>query len=99
MWRKKIVCKNLQSINIDIANKISDYRIVVEPREFYALVPGAERLKPTHTTPIPGVFLAGDYTCQRYLATMEGAVYSGRLAATAILKPVDKLPTHNRSLF
>jgi 15-cis-phytoene desaturase len=67
-------------------DKVTDYRVVVEPREFYALVPGSERLKPTQETPIPGLYLAGDYTRQRYLATMEGAVYSGRLAATAILK-------------
>ena len=33
-----------------------------------------------------GIVLAADYTKQRYLATMEGAVYSGRLAANLILK-------------
>jgi 15-cis-phytoene desaturase len=82
----EIVCSDLDSIGIHIRDKILDYRIVVEPREFYALVPGAEALKPTQQTPIQGLYLAGDYTRQRYLATMEGAVYSGKLAAQAVLK-------------
>jgi 15-cis-phytoene desaturase len=81
-----IVCTDLDAIGVSVRDKVTDYRVVVEPREFYALVPGSERLKPTQETPIPGLYLAGDYTRQRYLATMEGAVYSGRLAAKAILK-------------
>ncbi|MCY4359168.1 MAG: FAD-dependent oxidoreductase, partial [Cyanobacteria bacterium MAG APA_bin_95] len=31
-------------------------------------------------------FLAGDYTRQRYMASMEGAVLSGKLCAQAILR-------------
>jgi 15-cis-phytoene desaturase len=82
----KMVCDDFDRINIPIRNKITDYRIVIEPQEFYALIPGMEWLKPTQATVIPGLYLAGDYTRQRYLATMEGAVYSGRLAAKAVLK-------------
>ena len=43
---------------------------------------GARR--PTQRTPIKNFYLAGDYTKQKYLASMEGAVYSGKLAAEAV---------------
>lgn len=81
----EIVCRDFERIKIPIREKVTDYRIVIEPMEFYALVPGAEQLKPTQKTVIPGLYLAGDYTRQRYLSTMEGAVYSGKLAARAVL--------------
>jgi 15-cis-phytoene desaturase len=84
----KNVCDDFDRINVPIRNKITDYRLVEEPQEFYALIPGMESLKPTQKTPIPGLHLAGDYTRQRYLATMEGAVYSGYLAAKSVLKQV-----------
>lgn len=84
----KIVLYDFDRISIPIRDKVTDYRIITEPRDFYALVPNAERLKPTQETVIPGLYLAGDYTKQRYLATMEGAVYSGRLAAKAVMDRV-----------
>merc|ERR1712224_122645 len=37
-------------------------------------------------TPIKNFFLAGDFTKQRYLASMEGAVLSGKLCANEIVK-------------
>jgi 15-cis-phytoene desaturase len=80
------VIKDLEAIGIFIRDTILDSRIVIEREDFYALVPGAEKLKPTQQTPLRGLILAGDYTRQRYLATMEGAVYSGKLAARLIIK-------------
>lgn len=53
--------------------------------DFYDLGVGHEHLRPPQRTPIPGLTLAGDYTRQRYLATMEGATYSGELAAASVL--------------
>ncbi|MFM9109713.1 MAG: 15-cis-phytoene desaturase [Prochlorococcaceae cyanobacterium] len=50
----------------------------------YKPVPGCQQLRPDQTSPIANFFLAGDYTMQRYLASMEGAVLSGRLCAEAI---------------
>ena len=47
-------------------------------------MPGCQALRPDQTSPIANFFLAGDYTMQRYLASMEGAVLSGRLCADAI---------------
>lgn len=63
------------------ADNVLSYRKVVIPHDFYLLSPGAEALRPAQKTPIPGLFLAGDYTRQKYLATMEGAAYSGKRAA------------------
>jgi 15-cis-phytoene desaturase len=61
------------------------YRIINHPHDFYAMEPGTESLRPDQRTPIPGLALAGDYTRQPFIASMEGAVISGQRAAEAIL--------------
>jgi 15-cis-phytoene desaturase len=43
-----------------------------------------EALRSSQKTRVHGLMLAGDYTAQRYLATMEGAVMSGRRAADIV---------------
>ena len=40
--------------------------------------------RPLQRSPVPNFYLSGDYTKQKYLASMEGAVLSGKLAAKAI---------------
>ena len=35
--------------------------------------------RPTQRSPLANFYLAGDYTKQKYLASMEGAVFSGKL--------------------
>jgi 15-cis-phytoene desaturase len=60
------------------------YKIVKTPRSVYKATPGRQAFRPTQETPIPNFFLAGSYTLQRYLGSMEGAVLSGKLAAQAI---------------
>lgn len=40
---------------------------------------------PSQRTPIKNFFLAGDFTKQKYLASMEGAIFSGKLAAEQIV--------------
>jgi 15-cis-phytoene desaturase len=47
-------------------------------------VPGCQQLRPDQASPIANFFLAGCYTMQRYLASMEGAVLSGKQCAEAI---------------
>ncbi|MEB3333722.1 MAG: 15-cis-phytoene desaturase [Cyanobacteriota bacterium] len=58
--------------------------VVKTPLSVYKTVPGCQELRPEQTSPIKNFFLAGDYTMQRYLASMEGAVLSGKLCAQAI---------------
>jgi zeta-carotene desaturase len=44
-----------------------------------------EPYRPDQRTPVPNFYLAGSYTRQDYIDSMEGATMSGRLAAAAIL--------------
>ena len=59
-------------------------QVVKTPLSVYKTVPGCEAARPTQRTPIRNFYLAGDYTKQRYLASMEGATFSGKLCAQAI---------------
>jgi len=43
--------------------------------------PGSERLRPRAVTPIPGLYLAGDWTSTGWPSTIEGAIRSGIVAA------------------
>ena len=66
--------------------KIRKYKVVKTPLSVYKAVPGCQDLRPNQITPIKNFFLTGDYTMQKYLASMEGAVLSGKLCAEAISK-------------
>ncbi|HEX4169067.1 MAG TPA: hydroxysqualene dehydroxylase HpnE, partial [Bryobacteraceae bacterium] len=59
--------------------------VVKEVRATFSAAPGLEELRPSNTTTIPNLFLAGDWTKTGWPATMEGAVRSGYLAAQAAL--------------
>lgn len=52
----------------------------------FRVVPGAERYRLPQETPVPGLFLAGDWTRTGWPSTMESAVRSGNLAAEAVVK-------------
>lgn len=41
--------------------------------------------RPSQRSPIKNFYLAGDFTKQKYLASMEGAIFSGKLAAEKIV--------------
>ncbi|WP_416669657.1 15-cis-phytoene desaturase [Egbenema bharatensis] len=62
------------------------YKVVKTPRSVYKATPGRQDFRPSQVTPIDNFFLTGDYTMQRYLASMEGAVLSGKLTAQAIAR-------------
>jgi 15-cis-phytoene desaturase len=66
--------------------KIRKYKVVKTPLSVYKTVPGCEECRPTQKTPISNFYLSGDYTKQKYLASMEGAIFSGKLCATEITK-------------
>ena len=67
--------------------------VVKTPLSVYKTVPGCQQLRPDQKSPISNFFLAGDYTMQRYLASMEGAVLSGKLCAQAIAETATSPPT------
>ncbi|MBO9997524.1 MAG: 15-cis-phytoene desaturase [Cyanobacteria bacterium SID2] len=60
------------------------YHVVKTPRSVYTATPGCQQCRPDQRTPIANFYLAGDYTMQKYLGSMEGAVLSGKLTAQAI---------------
>lgn len=55
--------------------------IVKIPQSVYKAVPEVDKFRPDQISPIDNFYLAGDYTYQRYLASMEGAALSGRQVA------------------
>ncbi|MDB9319592.1 15-cis-phytoene desaturase [Nodularia spumigena] len=64
--------------------KLLKSHVVKTPRSVYKATPGRQQFRPSQKTPIANFYLTGDYTMQRYLASMEGAVLSGKLTAQAI---------------
>ncbi|TNJ38795.1 zeta-carotene desaturase [Chlorobaculum thiosulfatiphilum] len=55
--------------------------IVKIPESVYKAVPDVDQYRPDQVSPVRNFFLAGDYTDQHYLASMEGAALSGRQVA------------------
>jgi 15-cis-phytoene desaturase len=67
------------------AAKVVKSTVVRIPRSVYWPKPGVDKFRPTQTTPIANLFLAGGYTQQRFYDSMEGAVSSGNRAAKALI--------------
>ena len=65
--------------------KVEKYSMVKTPLSVYETLPGCEAMRPTQESPIPNFFMAGDFTKQKYLASMEGAILSGQLAAKVVV--------------
>jgi zeta-carotene desaturase len=61
--------------------------VVKLAQSLYREAPGMDPYRPSQKTPIPNFFLAGSYTAQDYIDSMEGATISGMQAAAAILEP------------
>jgi zeta-carotene desaturase len=64
------------------------YSVVKLAQSLYREAPGMDPYRPDQSTPIPNFFLAGSYTQQDYIDSMEGATISGRRAAAAILERI-----------
>jgi 15-cis-phytoene desaturase len=70
-------------LGIDPA-RVSGYRVIRHPADFYLLSPHMNKLRPGTCTQIEGLFLAGDYVQQSFMATMEGAIITGNSAAREV---------------
>ncbi|DBB16928.1 TPA: securin [Trebouxia sp. C0006] len=70
--------------------KITKSKVVRTPQSVYKAVAGCEAIRPTQRSPFSNFYLAGDYTKQKYLASMEGAVFSGKLCTEAILEDLSQ---------
>jgi 15-cis-phytoene desaturase len=78
------VTADLARQGVSVAGHVRASAVVRHPSEFYLLEPGSEAKRPRQRTAFPGLALAGDYTKQPFICSMEGAVVSGRLAAEAV---------------
>ena len=67
--------------------------MVKTPRSVYAALPGRNKFRPSQETPISNFVLAGDFTSQKFLGSMEGAVLSGKLAAEVVACKAAGAPT------
>ncbi|ARM30653.1 FAD-dependent oxidoreductase [Prosthecochloris sp. HL-130-GSB] len=61
--------------------KLLKSTLVKIPQSVYKAVPDVDKYRPDQVTPVSNFYLAGDYTYQRYLASMEGAALSGKQVA------------------
>ena len=66
--------------------KLRKYAVVKVPRSVYAAIPGRNKYRPSQQTPIPNLTMAGDWTSQKFLGSMEGAVLGGKLAAEVVAR-------------
>ncbi len=61
--------------------------VVKLAQSLYREKAGMDPYRPNQTTPVANFFVAGSYTQQDYIDSMEGATISGKQAAQAILEP------------
>ncbi|HMO59200.1 MAG TPA: FAD-dependent oxidoreductase [Roseiflexaceae bacterium] len=66
------------------AAQLFKHHIVRIPNSVYQARPGIDRYRPDQATPVPNFFLAGDYTQQEFMASIEGAIRSARRAVMRI---------------
>ena len=64
--------------------KLTKATVIKEIHATFSPVPGSDAYRPSHTSPWPRLFLAGDWTATGWPSTMEGAVRSGYGAAEAL---------------
>lgn len=65
--------------------KILKYKVIKTPLATYKSTTGREDYRPSQRSPVKNFYLVGDYTKQKYLASMEGAIFSGKLGAEALV--------------
>jgi len=58
--------------------RLVNAHVVRIPNSVYSARPGIEQYRPDQATPIANFFLAGDYTQQEFMASIEGSIRSAR---------------------
>ena len=81
----EIFKRDAPRLGIDTAH-VTNYRVVRHPADFYLLGPNMNKLRPQTRTSVSGLFLAGDYVHQSFMATMEGAIITGNNAAREVIR-------------
>lgn len=70
--------------------KLLKQTIVRIPNSVYQAVPGVDQHRPDQATPLRNFFLAGDYTRQHFLASIEGATISGKRCVERISAALER---------
>jgi 15-cis-phytoene desaturase len=73
--------------------RLRKHAVVRVPRSVYAATPGRNSFRPSQQTPVSNFVLAGDFTSQKFLGSMEGAVLAGKLAAEVVADAAAGRPT------
>merc|ERR1712217_627735 len=60
-------------------------------QSLYREKPGQDKYRPGQATPIGNFFLAGSYTYQDYIDSMEGATKSGLMVADEVIARADRI--------
>jgi zeta-carotene desaturase len=60
-------------------------------QSLYREKPGQDKYRPAQATPVENFFLAGSYTYQDYIDSMEGATKSGLMVADEVIARADRL--------
>ncbi|GAB4189209.1 MAG: FAD-dependent oxidoreductase [Roseiflexaceae bacterium] len=58
--------------------RLVKHHLVRIPNSVYQARPGVDKYRPDQASPVPNLFLVGDYTQQEFLASIEGAVRSAK---------------------
>jgi 15-cis-phytoene desaturase len=85
-----VVCRDARRLGLDLDGHVTAFRVISHPNDFHSLEPGHLGMRPGQETPVPGLSLAGDYTRQRFMVSMEGAVVSGQRAAESVLSGLEQ---------
>jgi phytoene desaturase len=72
--------------------RLLKYHFVRIPNSVYSARPGVDQYRPDQATPVPNFFLAGDYTRQEFMASIEGAVRSARRVVERIDQAATRQP-------
>jgi 15-cis-phytoene desaturase len=75
------------------AARLVKHTLVRIPNSVYQARPGVDTYRPDQASPVPNLFLAGDFTRQEFLASIEGAIRSARRAVERIDAAAQRLAT------
>lgn len=67
------------------------HSVVKVAQSLYREGPGLDQYRPDQQTPVPNFYMAGSFTKQDYIDSMEGATLSGRQAAYKIIKNAQRI--------
>lgn len=81
----RMVVDSIGSVNQVVADAVVTKSVILKHRHHLVRpLPGAMSARPTQRTPVPNLFLAGDWTQQEFFGSQEGAVRGGKYCAREV---------------